>query len=37
MLKIFPLIAAALLALPVPLLAQMPGRCCGLSKPKIKL
>ena len=37
MLKFIPLLAAAALALPGPLLAQDAGRCCGSSKPRIRL
>ena len=38
MLKIIPLLAAAVLALPVPMLAQdTRARCCGSSKPRIRL
>ena len=38
MLKIIPLLVTAVLALPVPMLAQDAGaRCCGSSKPRIRL
>ena len=37
MLKFFPLLATAVLALPVPMLAQDTGRCCGSLKQRIRL
>ena len=37
MLKFIPLLTAAVLALPVPLLAQDRARCCGSSRPRIRL
>ena len=37
MLKFFPLLAAAVLALPVPYWLRTPERCCGSSRPRIRL